>query len=83
MAMATTTTADTQNNLLLALDAAKNMEWDPVYGENRAFLLIKRETIQAEVGLIFGYPQTADISCQCPNFALKPIKPQEISGFSS
>jgi hypothetical protein len=62
-AMATTANAEPQNNLQFALDAARNMEWDSVWGENRAFLLIKRETIRSEVGLIFGYVDN-EVACE-------------------
>jgi len=34
-------------------------------------------------GQVGQKPQTSGISCQCPNFALKPIKPEKINSFSS
>lgn len=68
-AMATTANAEPPNNLQFALDAARNMEWDSVWGENRAFLLIKRETIRAEVGLIFGYVDN-EVACEAIAHAL-------------
>ncbi len=42
-----------QSNLDIALAAGREMDW--VLDENKAFLLVKRETIRSEVGLIFGY----------------------------
>lgn len=45
----------TDRNLQLSLEAARAMEWDPVFGENYPFMLVKRETIRTEIGLIFGY----------------------------
>lgn len=64
LAMTTTTTADAQSNLQLALDAARKMEW--VLDENRALLLIKRETIRSVVGLVYRY---ADNEAACEQIA--------------
>ncbi len=63
IASTATATAE-QSNLQVALDAARKMEW--TY-ENKPFLLIKRETIRATVGLIFGYADNKDA---CEDIAL-------------
>jgi len=50
-------------NRQIMLDAARALAWpDPLPGfeENRAYLLIKTQTIRAPVGIIFGYHDNAD-----------------------
>jgi len=46
-------TADPGENLETMIEAAKQLEW--VLPENRAYLLVKNETIESPVGVIFGY----------------------------
>lgn len=45
--------ADSDKNLEIMIEAARQLEW--VLPENRAYLLVKNETIESPVGVIFGY----------------------------
>lgn len=45
--------ADSDENLETMIEAARQLEW--VLPENRAYLLVKNETIESPVGVIFGY----------------------------
>lgn len=45
--------ADADENLRIMTEAARQLKWPPP--ENRAYLLVKSETIESPVGVIFGY----------------------------
>jgi hypothetical protein len=51
--------ADTDQNIQIMTDAARQLTWTAWMGENRANLLIKQETIAAPVAVVFGYADNA------------------------
>ncbi|MGX9351429.1 hypothetical protein ACS3QZ_09505 [Shimia sp. W99] len=53
--------ADPDKNLETMIKAARELEW--ALPENRAYLLIKNETIESPVGVIFGYVDNR-VACQ-------------------
>ena len=48
-----TAAAGTDNNIEIMLNAAKSLEY--TFPENRAYLLIKQETVVSPVAVVFGY----------------------------
>jgi hypothetical protein len=58
--------ADSDQNIKIMIDAARQLNWDDWMGENRAYLLVKQETVVAPVALVFGY---ADNSVACAALA--------------
>ncbi|NIA67774.1 hypothetical protein HBA54_04150 [Pelagibius litoralis] len=52
-------------NLQIIVEAAKDLSF-PDHADNRAYLLIKQETIRSPVGVIFGY---ADNEAACEQIA--------------
>lgn len=56
--------ADPDENLETMIEAARQLEWGRP--ENRAYLLVKNETIESPVGVIFGY---ADNRAACKEIA--------------
>ena len=58
--------ADTDENIQIMIDAARQLTWDDWVGENPANLLVKQETIVAPVAVIFGY---VDNTTACEAFA--------------
>ena len=52
---------NSDQNLKIMIDAARKLEHS--LPENRAYLLIKRETIRSEIGVIFGYTDN-DAACR-------------------
>lgn len=55
--------ADTDQNLQIMTDAARELTWDDWMDENRANLLVKQETIVSPVAVVFGYADNA-VACE-------------------
>jgi hypothetical protein len=70
--------ADAEKNLQIMLDAARKLEWGFYSAQNEAFLLVKNETIEAPVGVIFGY---ADNKAACEELAETLSKPLTVGTF--
>jgi hypothetical protein len=64
--------ADSDQNIQIIIDAARQLTWETWQGENRAQLLVKQETIVAPVALVFGY---ADNAVACDELALALSQP--------
>ncbi|OHC53345.1 MAG: hypothetical protein A3D16_19465 [Rhodobacterales bacterium RIFCSPHIGHO2_02_FULL_62_130] len=57
---------DTDGNVKVMIDAARQLTWDSWMGDNRASLLVKQETVVAPVAVVFGY---ADNAAACEELA--------------
>lgn len=69
--------ADTDHNLQIMIDAARQLSWDEWMGNNLAYLLVKQETLLAPVAVIFGY---ADNAIACEGLANALSHPSAMSG---
>jgi len=71
------THADTDQNLQVMIDAARQLSWSDWMGDNRAYFLVKQETQVAPVAVIFGY---ADNAAACEELASALSQPQARAG---
>lgn len=62
---------DPDENLETMIEAARQLEW--TLPENRAYLLVKNETIESPVGVIFGYVDNR-AACQQIAEALNSVR---------
>tara|TARA_R100000935_G_scaffold58751_1_gene97524 strand:+ start:894 stop:1193 length:300 start_codon:yes stop_codon:yes gene_type:complete len=69
--------ADTNHNLQIMIDAARQLTWDDWMGNNHANLLVKQETLVTPVAVIFGYADNA-VACEALAHALS--QPQTRAG---
>lgn len=51
--------ADTDQNIQIMTDAAQRLTWEAWMDKNPANFLIKQETIEAPVAVVFGYADNA------------------------
>lgn len=68
--------ADADENLETMIEAARQLEW--TLPENRAYLLVKNETVESPVGVIFGY---VDNKAACQEIAEALSNPVRVGTF--
>ena len=68
--------ADADKNLETMIEAARQLEF--ALPENRAYLLVKNETIESPVGVIFGY---VDNRAACQEIAEALSNPVRVGTF--
>lgn len=66
--------ADPDTNVEIMAEASRQLSWDY---ENRAYFLVKQETIVAPVALVFGY---GDNSAACQELATALSQPEARTG---
>lgn len=69
--------ADTDHNTQIMMDAARHLSFGAWEGDNRAYLLVKQETVLAPVAVVFGY---VDNATACKALAQNLSKPQSMMG---
>lgn len=67
--------ADSEHNIQIMIDAARQLTWDDWMGDNLANLLVKQETLVTPVAVIFGYADNA-VACEALAQALSQSQSQ-------